>query len=90
MKNLKCFILGMITILCFLPMLESITDIICGWLETLKAINTKKVLRLNKEIEDLQLELEPTQTQAIGFQVDDSEYYEEDDWEEEDKVIGFI
>lgn len=90
MKNLKCFILGAVSIILLLPILESITDIACGWLETLKAINTKKVLRLNKEIEDLQEELEPIQTQAIGFQVDSEEYCEEDDWEEEDRKVGFI
>lgn len=89
MRNLKSFIFGIITIVCALPILESITDIICGFLEKFKAKNTIKIMKLNKEIEDLQYQLEPTSTQAIGFEVPSEEYYEDDDWEEDKLKIGF-
>lgn len=90
MSKLKCYILGITTIIIAIPIMEEFTDIVCGYLEILKGKNTKKVLKINKEIEDLQMQLEPINTNCIGFKVPSQEEYYEDDWEEENKnKIGF-
>ena len=90
MEKLKIYILGMITTLVALPIINEVVEIICSFLEILKGISTKKVLRINKDIMDLQEQLEPVNTNCIGFEIPNTEYYD-DDWED-DKVknrIGF-
>ena len=90
MEKLKIYILGMITTLVALPIINEVVEIICSFLEILKGISTKKVLRINKEIMDLQEKLEPVNTNCIGFETPNTEY-EDDDWED-DKIknrIGF-
>ena len=90
MEKLKIYILGMITALVALPIIDEVVEIICGFLEILKGISTKKVLKINKEIMDLQEQLEPVNTNCIGFEIPNTEY-EDDDWED-NKVknrIGF-
>ena len=90
MEKLKIYILGMITTLVALPIVDEIVEIICGFLEILKGISTKKVLKINKEIMDLQEQLEPVNTNCIGFEIPNTEYCD-NDWED-DKIknrIGF-
>lgn len=90
MEKLKIYILGMITALVALPIIDEIVEIICSFLEILKGTSTKKVIKINKEIMDLQEQLEPVNTNCIGFETPNTEYYD-DDWED-DKVknrIGF-
>ena len=89
MKKLIPYILGMITILTIIPLLESITELSCSWFEVLKAIPMKRVLVVNNEIQDLQAKLEPVSTSCIGF-VQNEEYPEDDDEWEEDKAINKI
>ena len=90
MNKLKCYIFGMMTVILAIPIIEQITEIVCGGLEVLKGKNTKKVMQINKEIEDLQMQLEPINTNCIGFKVPNQEEDYEDDWEEENKnKIGF-
>ena len=93
MNKLKCYILGMVTIVVAMPIMEQIAEIICGSLEILKGKNTKKILKINKEIEDLQIQLEPINTNCIGFEIPSQDNYDED-WEEYNKnkknKIGFI
>ena len=90
MNKLKCYIFGMMTVILAIPIIEQITEIVCGGLEVLKGKNTKKVMQINKEIEDLQMQLEPINTNCIGFEVPNQEEYYEDDWEEKNKnKIGF-
>ena len=90
MNKLKCYIFGMMTVILAIPIIEQITEIVCGGLEVLKGKNTKKVMQINKEIEDLQMQLEPINTNCIGFKVPNQEECYEDDWEEENKnKIGF-
>ena len=83
----------MITILTFIPLLESITELICSCLEVLKSYPMKRVLIVNNEIADLQAKLEPQSTSCVGF-IHNEEYPEDDDEWEDDKVknknkIGF-
>lgn len=90
MEKLKIYILGMVTILIALPIIDEIVEIICSFLEVLKGISTKKVLKINKDIMDLQEQLEPVNTSCIGFEVPNTEYYNDDG--EDNKVknrIGF-
>ena len=49
MEKLRIYILGMITALVALPIVDEIVEIICSFLEILKGISTKKVLKINKE-----------------------------------------
>ena len=81
MEKLKIYILGMITTLVALPIIDEVVEIICSFLEILKGISTKKVLRINKDIMDLQEQLEPVNTNCIGFEAPNTEY-EDDDWED--------
>ena len=90
MEKLKIYILGMITALVALPIIDEVVEIICSFLEILKGTSTKKVLKINKDIMDLQEQLEPVNTNCIGFEIPNTEYYD-DDWED-NKVrnrIGF-
>ena len=90
MGKLKIYILGMITALVALPIIDEVVEIICSFLEILKGISTKKVLKINKDIMDLQEQLEPVNINCIGFETPNTEY-EDDDWED-NKVknrIGF-
>lgn len=90
MEKLKIYILGMITTLVALPIIDEVVEIICSFLEILKGISTKKVLKINKDIMDLQEQLEPVNTSYIGFEAPNTQYYD-DDWEN-NKVknrIGF-
>lgn len=90
MEKLNIYILGMITALVAFPIIDEVVEIICSFLEILKGISTKKVLRINKDIMDLQEQLEPVNTNCIGFEAPNTEHYY-DDWED-DKVknrIGF-
>ena len=96
MEKLKIYILGMITALVALPIIDEVVEIICSFLEILKGTSTKKVVKINKEIEDLQIQLEPLEpinTNCIGFEIPSQDNYDED-WEEYNKnkknKIGFI
>ena len=82
MKKLIAFILGMVTVITFIPIIESLTELICAWIEVSKTNPMKKVLIANNEIQDLQAQLEPVCTQAIGFSMP-STSYEDDEWEED-------
>ena len=80
----------MIATLVALPIIDEVVEIICSFLEILKGFSTKKVLKINKDIMDLQEQLEPINTSCIGFEASNTEYYD-DDWED-NKVknrIGF-
>lgn len=89
---MKKFILGMLTVVLFMPICENITDVICGFLERLKANNTKYIVVANNEINKLSNESNESNenTYAIGFQTNSSEEYY-DDFEEDvfKQQIGF-
>lgn len=80
---MRKFILGMLTVLAFIPLCESLTEIILGWLETFKVANTLNVMKGNQEIQKLQAELEGGEdTYCMGFDLspqEDEEYYDCDD-----------
>jgi hypothetical protein len=79
MKQLKAFILGMVSIILFIPVLESICEIICTGLEYIKGLVTIPILKMNKGIQELQVDLEKVDDgTAIGFQ-----YYEEEEYDDD-------
>lgn len=97
MKNLKCFVLGMATTIAIVPIVESLTEIILGKMEISKAKNTKSILKLNKDIEELQIQLGDFHDEgnAIGFQIEevpdedeDDEDWDDEEWEDK-TVVGF-
>lgn len=86
MKNIKYFIFGILFYIC-IPILESITEIIITFLEVLKGKATIPVLKMNKYIAELQVDLEKhDEGMCIGFQAPDEEYYDDDDDFEDKKL----
>jgi hypothetical protein len=73
--------------LLFIPIVESLAEIICTGLEYFKGLVSKPVLKINKDLQELQAEISPIDTVAMGFQhYDESEYYDEDDDYEDKKT----
>lgn len=87
---MKKYIFGFLTGICLLPIIDSITELIQAALEIPKEELSKRVLKLNSEIQDLQFALEPTDTHCIGFEVPSNKEYLDDEDEEDCKSkIGF-
>ena len=81
-NNIKHFIIGLLSGLLFIPVIEEFLNVIMAWIQVLLLRPNKIVLKGNKDIAELQSEEEPVQTSCIGFQVsseDDDEDYEDDD-----------
>lgn len=78
---MKKYILGFVTGICFLPILDSITSLVQTAIEVPKGILSKKVIKLNNEITELQAQSEPVSSNCIGFEIPSSEEYygDEDD-----------
>ena len=80
-NNTKHFIIGLLSGLLFIPVIEEFLNVIMAWIQVLILKPNKIVLKGNKDIAELQSEEEPVQTSCIGFQVsseDDDEDYEDD------------
>lgn len=76
---MKKYILGLVTGLIFIPVIEELLNVAFSWIEYLKIVPSKLVLKGNKDLADLQSEDEEyTETNAIGFQ-----YIHQDDYDEE-------
>lgn len=87
---MKKFIAGILFYVMVIPILESLVEMILGYIETLKIENTKKVTKGNIDIMELQAQTEQSYTNAIGFEVPSEEYYDEEEWEDKTKnKIGF-
>ena len=81
-NNIKHFIIGLLSGLLFIPVIEEFLNVIMAWIQVLLLKPNKIVLKGNKDITELQSEEEPVQTSCIGFQVsseEDDENYEDDD-----------
>ena len=80
MKN-KNFLYGIIFGFCLIPILDELTNLIVLLFELPKATITKKILKENKLITDIQKDVEKVDdTVAIGFQYTppDEDYDDED------------
>ena len=80
-NNIKHFIIGLLSGLLFIPVIEEFLNVIMAWIQVLLLKPNKIVLKGNKDIAELQSEEEPVQTSCIGFQVsseEDDDYYDDD------------
>lgn len=70
-NSLLSYLLGIASAILFIPLFESITEVICSYIELLKIHSTKAVLKGNAEIVKLQQENEKENTEAstsvVGF-----------------------
>ena len=79
MHDLFMFVAAIIFVVVALPVLQTLSDIICGFGQWVISIINVHVINNNVKSQSMQ---EPENTQAIGFQVpEDTEYY--DDYEDE-------
>ena len=81
-NNIKHFIIGLLSGLLFIPVIEEFLNVIMAWVQVLLLKPNKIVLKGNKDIAELQSGEEPVQTSCIGFQVsseEDDDCYEDDD-----------
>ena len=84
-NSLLSYLLGIASAILFIPLFESIAEVICGYVELLKIQSTKAVLKGNTEIAKLQAENEKENTDistsVIGFSYTppDEDYDDEDD-----------
>jgi len=72
----------MLTILLFIPIVESVSETICTGMEYVKGVVSKPVLKLSKELQELQTDLKKTDEGfAVGFQYhgDEEDFYDDDD-----------
>lgn len=80
-KETKHYILGILTGILFIPVIEEFINVIMSWIQVLILKPTKIVIEGNKEINELQGNEEYQQTNCIGFQMPNNEddYYEYED-----------
>lgn len=71
------FVLGILTVVTFVPIATSFAELVCQWFEYLKTKPIEKTSKKNIKIARLQRKLEeesmPTNTQAIGFEMPQQE-----------------
>ena len=81
-KGTKHYILGILTGLLFIPVIDGFINVIMSWIQVLLLKPTKIVLEGNKEINELQGNEEYTQTECIGFKMPESvdEYEDDEDY----------
>ena len=82
---MKKFIYGVLFGFCLIPILDELINLIVSLFELPKATITKKILKENKIIAELQVDTQPIDTVAMGFQYNgvEEEYY--DDFEDKKK-----
>ena len=82
-NNTKHFIIGVLSGLLFIPIIEEFMNVIMTWIQVLLLLPNKIILKGNKELTDLQSEEQEEQeyeTSCIVFQIpNEEEYYDEDD-----------
>lgn len=83
MKKNKDFIIGILTGMVLIPIVEELITVIFQWIEYMKILPSKLILKGNKELAELQGDAEGyEETSAIGFHYEPKEEYYEDDYEE--------
>ena len=82
-KTIMAFILGILSYMLLIPIIDELTNVLLSWIEYLKILPSKLVLKGNKELKELQDDDEKSETCAIGFQYNPSDYDEFDDYDEE-------
>ena len=80
-KNVWFYILGLLSGILFIPVIEEFINVIMAWIQVLMLKPSKKALIGNKKKKKYQEPEEYQQTNCIGFQIpsDDEYYCDEDD-----------
>ena len=81
-NNTKHFIIGLLSGLLFIPVIEELLNVIMAWIQVLLLKPNKIVLKGNKELSELQgNDADSPPPTCVGFQIPhtDAEYYEDDD-----------
>ena len=81
MKNKNCliYIVGILSSIMFIPIINDVTDIICNKLECIKGMQNLTITKINNDIMDAQnQDNEQVETRAIGFDIPNEEDYEEE------------
>ena len=78
---MKKYILGVLSGMVIIPLIESIMEVIYSWIEVTKLLPAKLILKGNEELTELQERQEPTSTSCIGFQYTPTDE-EDDDYDE--------
>ena len=81
MKNKNCliYIVGILSSIMFIPIINDVTDIICNKLECIKGMQNLKITNINNKIMDAQnQDNEQVETRAIGFDMPNEDDYEEE------------
>lgn len=83
-KTIMAFILGILSYMLLIPVIEEFANVLLSWLEYFKILPSKLVLKGNKELKELQEEdgIE-SETYAIGFQYNQKEDFD-DEYEDEE------
>ena len=83
-KNVWFYILGTLSGLLFIPIIEEFINVIMSWIQVLLLKPTKKVLKGNKKLEKYQEPEQYEQSNCIGFEIpnEDEYYYDDDDYDE--------
>lgn len=63
------FILGVITAIFGIPVLQSLSELVCGKIEAMKMPDVEKVTKGNLDLQKLQENSIPQSTSCIGFEV---------------------
>ena len=82
----KWFVFGVLAMVVALPIVDMIMETIGLVFEIVKGKLTIQVLKNNGKITSLQNEIEPQYNSAIGFDLTPNEYFEEDEYDKEDKI----
>jgi len=84
MNILAIFVCGIIFTLIVMPILQNLSEILDGLSDLIKSIILKRATKYAIEIVKMKKEIEPSQMQAIGFQMPLEEQYLDDEESEED------
>ena len=86
-KTTMAFILGILSYILFIPVIEEFTNVLLSWIEYFKILPSKLVLKGNKQIKELQDEDEENESEscAIGCQYSPQEEdIYDDEYEDEE------
>lgn len=83
-KTIMAFILGILSYMLLIPVIEEFTNVLLSWIEYFKILPSKLVLKGNKELKELQEEdgIE-SETYVFGFQYNQKEDFD-DEYEDEE------
>lgn len=78
---MKKYMLGILTVIVRIPIIESLTELVQVALEIPKGKLSKYVMTINKELQELQDDPCEEKAPCIGFAIpnNEDEYYEDDD-----------